>query len=98
VRSRHRAKSASSKISAQIFTSRAGASGNERRPADAAGGRQTQIQVEEVAEVFANSAPNPRHMAVDGLHSIDFQADKRPLFLLTGKIEGVKTDSFFDCF
>jgi len=38
------------------------------------------------------------HPAVDGLHSIDFSADKTPPFLLTLKLEGVKTNSFFDTF
>jgi hypothetical protein len=35
---------------------------------------------------------------VNQLHSIDFAGDKFALFLLTPKIEGVKTHSFFDTF
>jgi hypothetical protein len=35
---------------------------------------------------------------VDGLHSIDFAADTRAGFLLTLKMKGVKTNSFFDSF
>jgi hypothetical protein len=38
------------------------------------------------------------HPPVDGLHSIDFAADKSPHFLLTIKMKGVKTTSFFDSF
>jgi hypothetical protein len=38
------------------------------------------------------------HPAVDGLHTIDFPADKTPAFLLTIKMKGVKTTSFFDSF
>jgi hypothetical protein len=43
-------------------------------------------------------AQNTRHPPVDGLHSIDFPADKTPLFLLTQEMKGVKTNSFFDSF
>jgi len=39
-----------------------------------------------------------RHPLVDGVHSIDFAEDKRTGFLLTLKMKGVKTNSFFDCF
>jgi hypothetical protein len=46
----------------------------------------------------AQSAPKLLHPAVDGLHSIDFSADKMPPFLLTLKMKGVKTTSFFDSF
>ena len=38
------------------------------------------------------------HTPVNELHSIDFAADKFAMFLLTLKIEGVKTQSFFDTF
>ena len=41
---------------------------------------------------------NRVHPLVDGLHSIDFQDDKSPAFLLTLKMKGVKTTSFFDSF
>jgi hypothetical protein len=43
-------------------------------------------------------APYTRHRAVDGVHSIDFAGDKRTCFLLTLKMKGVKTNSFFDSF
>jgi hypothetical protein len=46
----------------------------------------------------ARPAQDMLHTAVDGLHSIDFSADKTPPFLLTLKLEGVKTTSFFDSF
>jgi hypothetical protein len=46
----------------------------------------------------AQAAPNSLHPAVDGLHSIDFSADKPPPFLLTLKMKGVQTTSFFDSF
>jgi hypothetical protein len=46
----------------------------------------------------AQSAPKLLHPAVDGLHSIDFSADKMPPFLLTLKMKGVKPTSFFDSF
>jgi hypothetical protein len=39
-----------------------------------------------------------QHTVVDGLHSTDFAADKRTDFLLTLKMKGVKTNSFFDSF
>jgi hypothetical protein len=48
--------------------------------------------------LIAKAAPDARHMAVDGLHSIDFRADRMGRFLLTLKIEGVKTRSFFGSF
>jgi hypothetical protein len=35
---------------------------------------------------------------VDGLHAIDFAADKTTAFLLTPEIKGVETNSFFDTF
>ena len=35
---------------------------------------------------------------VDGLHSIDSAADTSGRFLLTIKMKGVKTNSFFDSF
>jgi hypothetical protein len=44
------------------------------------------------------TAPKMLHPPVDGLHSIDFSADKTPPFLLTLKMKGVKTTSFFDSF
>jgi len=47
---------------------------------------------------FPRVAPGTRQAAVDGLHSIDFPADKTPGFLLTLKMKGVKTNSFFDSF
>jgi hypothetical protein len=47
---------------------------------------------------FRGFAPGVWHPAVDGLHSIDFPADKTLPFLLTLEIEGVKTNSFFDSF
>jgi hypothetical protein len=43
-------------------------------------------------------APDTLHRAVDGLHPIDFPADKTSAFLLTLKMKGVKTNSFFDSF
>jgi hypothetical protein len=43
-------------------------------------------------------APNALHPVVDSLHSIDFEDDKTPRFLLTIKMKGVKTTSFFDSF
>jgi hypothetical protein len=43
-------------------------------------------------------APETRQGAVDGVHLIDFPADKTPRFLLTLKMKGVKTNSFFDSF
>ncbi|HYM06369.1 MAG TPA: hypothetical protein VEU11_07380 [Terriglobales bacterium] len=48
--------------------------------------------------VAAWVAQDVRHPPVDGLHSIDFQDDKTPAFLLTLKMKGVKTTSFFDSF
>jgi hypothetical protein len=44
------------------------------------------------------AAHNLQHLAVDGVHSIDFSADERVCFLLTPKMKGVQTDSFFDSF
>jgi len=38
------------------------------------------------------------HQSVDELHSIDCKADKAARFYLTPKIDGVKTNSFFDTF
>jgi hypothetical protein len=53
--------------------------------------RKTRLQL-------PRTAPGTRQMAVDDLHSIDFPADKTPRFLLTLKMKGVKTNSFFDSF
>src|SRR5258705_6889625 len=39
-----------------------------------------------------------RHLPVNQLHSVDFAIDKMRWFLLTPKIERVKTYSFFDTF
>jgi hypothetical protein len=39
-----------------------------------------------------------RHPPVDDVHSIDFPADTSAPFLLTLKMKGVKTNSFFDSF
>jgi hypothetical protein len=39
-----------------------------------------------------------RQGPVDGVHSIDFQAHTGWDFLLTLKMKGVKTNSFFDTF
>jgi hypothetical protein len=49
-------------------------------------------------KVIRRSAPKMRQVAVDGLHSIDFSAHKTPPFLLTLRMKGVKTNSFFDSF
>jgi hypothetical protein len=38
------------------------------------------------------------HAVVDGLHPVDFAADITTVFLLTVKMKGVKTNSFFDSF
>jgi hypothetical protein len=43
-------------------------------------------------------APIPLHPPVHGLHSTENQADKLAHFLLTQKLKGVKTYSFFDTF
>jgi len=43
-------------------------------------------------------AQNMRHPVVDCLHSIDFAVDRKAGFLLTLKMKGVKTNSFFDSF
>jgi hypothetical protein len=43
-------------------------------------------------------APDLQHEAVDGMHSIDFSGDREVGFLLTLKMRGVKTHSFFDSF
>jgi hypothetical protein len=53
---------------------------------------------EKVLSAQSRTAQNSRHPPVDGVHSIDFPADRTPPFLLTLKIEGVKTNSFFDTF
>jgi hypothetical protein len=52
---------------------------------------------ETVASVFWG-AQVLRQGAVDGLHSVDFSADTGCDFLLTLKMKGVKTNSFFDSF
>jgi len=52
----------------------------------------------EMRPFSGQAAPSLRHAAVDSLHSIDFTADKRVGFLLTLKMKGVKTNSFFDSF
>jgi hypothetical protein len=52
----------------------------------------------EMPQVELQIAPKARHPPVDGLHSLDFPADKSAPFLLTLKIKGVKTNSFFDSF
>jgi hypothetical protein len=52
----------------------------------------------ENGKISSSIAPLTLHPPVDSLHSIDFAADKSPDFLLTLKIEGVKTNSFFDSF
>jgi hypothetical protein len=44
------------------------------------------------------TAPKILHPPVDELHSIDFPAHNGWLFLLTIKMKGVKTTSFFDSF
>jgi hypothetical protein len=44
------------------------------------------------------SAPEPVHLPVNGLHSIGKKQDRADAFSLTLKIEGVKTESFFDIF
>jgi hypothetical protein len=44
------------------------------------------------------SAPEPVHLPVNGLHSIGKKQDRADGFSLTLKIEGVKTESFFDIF
>jgi hypothetical protein len=44
------------------------------------------------------SAPILLHHPVDGLHSLEKAAHRATLFRLTQKIEGVKTESFFDNF
>jgi hypothetical protein len=55
--------------------------------------------LDELAPAFSSkSAQNMRHPVVDGLHSIDFAVDRRAAFLLTLKMKGVKTNSFFDSF
>jgi hypothetical protein len=46
----------------------------------------------------SHTAQKALHWPVNGLHSIDLPADKTPRFLLTIKMEGVKTTSFFDSF
>jgi hypothetical protein len=52
----------------------------------------------DAAGLFGGVAQSMRHPVVDGLHSIDFAADTRAGFLLTPKMKGVKTNSFFDSF
>jgi hypothetical protein len=54
--------------------------------------------VRKMRTVAALVAQDVRHPPVDGLHSLDFPADTSAHFLLTLKLEGVKTDSFFDSF
>jgi len=44
------------------------------------------------------AAQGVQHMVVDGLHSIDSAVDRKGDFLLTLKMKGVKTNSFFDSF
>jgi hypothetical protein len=56
------------------------------------------LHPQENASGGARSAQHTRHTAVDRLHSIDFPVDKTAPFLLTLKIERVKTTSFFDSF
>jgi hypothetical protein len=53
---------------------------------------------QDAAGRFDGVAQSMRHPAVDDLHSIDFAADTRAGFLLTPKMKGVKTNSFFDSF
>jgi hypothetical protein len=94
----HTANSASTTASAEIFTIRElrwfgamfhGSSGEaSENPSSMRHARPRSLQV----------AQDLQHMAVDGLHSIDFSADRRTAFLLTLKMKGVKTMSFFDSF
>jgi hypothetical protein len=53
---------------------------------------------QDAAGLFGGVAQSMRHPVVDGVHSIDFAADTRAGFLLTLKMKGVKTNSFFDSF
>jgi hypothetical protein len=55
--------------------------------------------VDEETRLFAWwTAQDMRHPVVDSLHTIDFARDRSAAFLLTVKMKGVKTNSFFDSF
>jgi hypothetical protein len=59
---------------------------------------QNVYPIKETCVISLRVAQFTRHPLVDGLHSIDFAEDKRTGFLLTLKMKGVKTNSFFDSF
>jgi hypothetical protein len=59
--------------------------------------RKPGLKAEDI-DRFSSPAPGMQQAAVDGVHSIDFPEVKRAVFLLTLKMKGVKTTSFFDSF
>jgi hypothetical protein len=59
---------------------------------------QISLRFTGIEKTVSLDCTNSGHAAVDGLHSIEKTILTNPCFPLTPKIEGVKTQSFFDSF
>jgi hypothetical protein len=94
----HRSKSASRGIPAEIFTPEVWARvrASTRQKQKKCG--QNRCLAFKGPMFSSLAAQGMQHMVVDGLHSIDSAVDRKGDFLLTLKMKGVKTNSFFDSF